>query len=249
MQSISSQIGYNTKVGFGGFLNKKYLNDYLHRNLFKGGEKHAEAKQISARDKKQVRDTIANTIRKCAGELTIPGGVFSIFVFSSIGSRYEKNFGGINGFTPYKNTMHIFLLQRFSKRALVETVAHEFTHAIFFNYHTERQTLLDTMIFEGIADNFREDIFAGKPAAWSRALIPHEARAALRALQTKLYVKSFSLYQEIFFGSKKYKRWTGYSLGYHIVKHFRKKYPALTWEKFIRLKPKEIFKLSGFEKK
>ena len=48
------------------------------------------------------------------------------------------------------------------------------------------------------------------------------------------------IYREVFFGNKEYKRWTGYSIGYRLVKEFRKKYPNISWGEIIKMRQKDI---------
>jgi uncharacterized protein YjaZ len=50
------------------------------------------------------------------------------------------------------------------------------------------------------------------------------------------------IYREVFFGSKKYKRWTGYSIGYWLIKKFRIMNPNINWEEIIKIKPEHILK-------
>ena len=61
---------------------------------------------------------------------------------------------------------------------------------------------------------------------------------------TKLEVnsKKYKLYREVFFGTGKYPLWSGYTIGYYILKEYLKQQKEINWEKIIKTKPKVILK-------
>lgn len=247
IKDITSHIIWDNKVGFAGFTKRSYLQSYLSRRI--AGSWSGE-ETLSGFSKRRVGKVIRQVTIKCFRKLELPSLRFFIFVFPWLGARFERMFKGINGFTPYKDTIHIFILpKRFSLQSLKDTVAHELNHAVFFRNHTPSNTLLEALIFEGLAENFREEVVRGIPTPWSRALDVQQSKKVLRSVKPSLQSKDYRLYKHLFFGGTKYQRWSGYSIGYWIVKLFRKTHPQLSWPEIMNIKPKEVFTLSPLTKK
>ena len=155
---------------------------------------------------------------------------------------------GVTGYTPYQNTLLIFVSPEKTKhwkQALTETICHEFMHAVMNNYF-ERTTLLDDLIFEGVAESFVGTLFGVSANAPSQALSQKKALVWYHKLVK--YLKDTNLYYPVFLEGKKYPLWAGYAIGYQIVETFRKKYPETTWNQIVRMLPKEIHTRSGFGK-
>ena len=202
------------------------------------------------REKEKIEKTIKFVTEKFLNQLSLPS-IF-IYVFPWLGKKYDSAFGGVNGFAPYANTIYLFIsTKKFSPQSLIETIAREFNHAVLFHYRnsSEEMTLLEALIFEGLAENFREDVVGGKTASWSKALNMNQCQKALFGLKGSLHSKGYNLYHDVFFGSKKYKKWTGYSIGYNLIKSFIKEHPEKSWKEIIKIKPEVIFEMSNFPKK
>ncbi len=246
--ALIRDIRLDKKVGYAGYSHKKYLRKNL---LYRFGDSSLKKyKPLSSIIKQQIEKTVQSTVQKCHKKLSLSTPPFFVFIFPWFPEKDDKSFGGVNGFAPYADTIHLFISpSKFSSRSLQETVAHELSHAVFFHYHPLEQTLLDAMIFEGLAENFREEIVGGSPAPWSITLTIKKTREMLATLKPSLSSKSYNLYREVFLKEGKYKRWTGYSIGYRIVKLFRKSNPKMSWEEIMRMTPKIIFNKSGFIKK
>ena len=248
INNIIREIQWNIKIGFAGFLKRSHLKDYL---VQKYSEDSVETyKKLGIPDYKKIERIIQIATQKCFEQL--PLSSLFVFVFPWLGVKFDKTFGGVHGFAPYVNTVHIFIsLVKFSSQSLKETLAHELNHTVFFYHHQPalELTLLETFIFEGLAENFREEAVGGKPSSWSQALSEKQCKLALFSLKHSLHSRKYSLYQNVFFGGEKYKRWTGFSIGYRIVKSFCKTYPGKSWEEIMRIKPKTIFEMSPFTKK
>ena len=153
-------------------------------------------------------------------------------------------FQGVNAFAVYY-TLHLFIdLNSYTGDSLQQTIAHEWNHLVFYRYHIEQDYPLYTrMIMEGLAEIFREETMCGNISPWTSALTKTEAETQLQSFNTKLLArKGMKIYREVFWGSKKYKRWVGYSIGYWLAKKFRKLNPKLSWEEIIKTKPEDILK-------
>jgi uncharacterized protein YjaZ len=242
VDALVESVPDDPEVGFAGFAERDFLyNDLLSRY----GDKDIPKYDIF---KKEVKDGISRvvqqTIEKCQKELPSKK-VITISIFPWL-AEY-KEFEGVNGFTPYEYSFILYISEKFSEQSLRETVAHEYNHALFFAEHAATQTLVDSLISEGLAENFREEVVGGEVAPWSKALTVEECHAALETLRS--YLKKEDMYEDVFWKGEKYKKWTGYSIGYNIVKSFRETEKNITWEKLIKMDSMEILKKSEFWKK
>ncbi len=241
-------VRLDKKVGYAGYPKKTQLCNNLSNRFNDDDVK--KYRQLTTHDRERIEQIIRSTVEKCNRQLPLPTQPLFVFVFPWLGIQYDKAFGGVTGFTPYANTIHMFIsLEKFSSHSLKKTVAHELNHAVFFCYHKSDQTLLDIMIFEGLAENFREEVIGGPPSSWSEALTEKQCKLAFSLLNSSLYSKGYRLYKDVFFGRKKYKRWTGYSIGYRIIKSFRKTSPDKSWKEIMSMNQKTIFAMSSFIKK
>lgn len=248
IDALIHDIKPDKKVGYAGYLKKAYLHKHL--SGYFDSKNINTHKPLLAGDKNKIEKIIQLVAQKCFKQLS-PSPLF-VFVFPWLDAKYDKAFGGVNGFASYANTIHIFISStKFSYQSLKETVAHEFNHAVFFYYRQSslELTLLETFIFEGLAENFREETVGGKSSPWSQALSKKQCDLALLSLKHLVHSRKHSLYQNVFFGGRKYKKWTGFSIGYRIVKSFRKTYPDKSWEEIMKMEPKTIFAMSSFTKK
>lgn len=196
----------------------------------------------------KVKRIVEKTIKKCSEELPLFNK--KIVIFKTRNEFVKIHMNGVTGNSFYENTivLEIFPIKNWEKE-LINTLAHEYSHLAFLEIRKQKKLkLIDSLIFEGIAETFREEIFKGKTAKWSKALTRKEAKKLFGKIKDKLKSENYTLYKNLFFGSKEYKRWSGYSLGYYIVKVFRKNHQKISWKEFIKIPPKEILRKSGFIK-
>ena len=166
------------------------------------------------------------------------------FVFPWCPTEIEsKKFKGVCANAPYYRTVHLYIdVKKFTKKGLEETLAHELNHIKFFeNYKDLNFTIQDYLIAEGLAECFREDFVGGKVAPWSNALNKIEIQKSLQKIQTVILSRDREIYGEIFFGGKQFKIWTGYSVGYFLVKEFLKKNQNISWDKMMKTNIKKFF--------
>lgn len=237
----------NSNIGYAGFKSKNNLHDYLISAIFDPKEKDIPKILKYNFDTEKITEIIKDTIKLC--HKTIESSITNIFVFPTFDNFVKQKMNGAFGYTPYKNTILIFLnLQnRKWEKALASTIAHEFNHSLILNYNTW-ETLLDSLIFEGLAENFNEKIIGGK-SPWIKALNLSQSKKIFLSLENKLDSKDYSLYRSVFLENKEYPLWTGYSIGYYIVRSFIKINPDLKWPKILKLNPKNILEKSNFIKK
>lgn len=232
-----------TSIGFAGFKNKKALKRYLQFQLFDDKEiKNLPKYQFN---KQQILHIIKDTLSKCHD--AIPSNPTRIFIFPGFNSFVTDKMGGVGGFSPWKNTILLNINPTVNnwEAALKNSIAHEYNHSVVYNSH-RWESLLDSLIFEGFAEHFREQIVGGDRAPWTKAVAPKVCKEHYSKLKAKFLTKDYQLYSEVFFGGGKYPLWLGYSLGYQIVREFLRKNKAMDWDTIITTKPKDIVQQSGF---
>jgi uncharacterized protein YjaZ len=227
-------------IKYAGYLKEKDLYNDLFQHI--GCKDVSSYKPISTREKEKIKKTIYTTIKKCHQFLPHPDLPIFIFIYPWFPTKDDSFlFKGVTALAAYY-TIHIFIdFDSYTQESLKQTIAHEWSHLVFYRNNPQHQyTLVDHMITEGLAEVFREEIVGGKASPWASSLDKEKAQKIFKTLKQKLNTKSKKIYQKVFFGDKDYKRWTGYSIGYRLVKGFREKYPKLSWEEIMKIKPRHI---------
>lgn len=240
ISALVHHVPDDPEVGFAGFAEKEFLS----YNLSARYEDHDLKKYqpFGRPEQERISTIITETLNKCFEKL--PGEkAITVSIFPWL-KEYDE-FEGINGYTPFEHSFVLFIAQKFTEKSLIETVAHEFNHAIFFANHSSPQTLLDSFVSEGLAENFREEVVGGEVASWSKALNDAECQAAFLLLKDSLARED--MYEEVFWGSGKFKKWTGYSIGYSLIKSFREN-ERISWPDLMKMDSKAIFEKTKFGK-
>jgi len=160
---------------------------------------------------------------------------------------YKDRFGvipeiGIGGFTASENRIMISIDPDFKdikesiKNDLNRIISHELYHVLRKYTFEHKSTLLESLINEGLADHFENEINNTKPNIWDTVLNEKELKRL-----TKVAEKDFDNYDynhsEWFFGAGSIPHWAGYSIGYYLVQEFLNRNPEKS--------PSSIFKLSA----
>ena len=136
----------------------------------------------------------------------------------------------MGGYTYASDFIVIFLdLKTMTISHLKEMLVHELGHAARWGKNDEwMNTLFDGMISEGIATYFGTEFAKNNSEKqfFTRAILERsdeENERILNELRGNLDDKNYD-YQTIFFtGNDKLPRWSGYSLGYYLVKKYLEK--------------------------
>ena len=174
----------------------------------------------------QIETEFKNSIQKI--EKIFPNQNIDIIV-------YDNPFGtipeyGIGGYTPYHHLIFISLdpnfpnIQESISKQFSRTLTHEIHHAIRTKYVGYGNSLLEALISEGLADHFDSEINQCKPQSWDTAL-NQEQLDKFNKLATKEYFNKNYNHNDWFFGSNDIPKWTGYTLGFELVKNFLQKHP------------------------
>lgn len=176
-------------------------------------------------------------VAKCSGDLKIvaedtvalvkkflPIKDVDIVFYNNPGATIDE-IGGIGAFTPSANTVFVSLNPRHPnfKKALTDelafTLAHELHHTIRWQKQVEGDTLLEAMVFEGLADHFAIEVTGrNKPSPWSYALTSKQKKIFLKKAMDEWSKPTYN-HNLWFFGAHPeiVPRWTGYTLGYDLV--------------------------------
>ena len=149
--------------------------------------------------------------------------------------------GGIGGFTPNQHTIFISLNPRHQnfknalKNELAFILAHEFHHTLRWQKTVEGDTLLEALIFEGLAEHFAIEVTGRqKPSPWAEALTDTEKKKLLEKASEEWLNPTYnnSLW---FFGSnpKEIPRWAGYTLGFDLVAKYLQTHPETSASKLV----------------
>lgn len=234
-----------------GFSDEKMLRSHILSLI--GDADIDEYKVPSEAQVQEIMECIEATALKYNSHLAIPTKNY-VYVLPYLPTKEDVAMEGVMGLTPYSCVFYIFLsAELWTKKALANTVAHELNHTIYNYHHYDNlndHTVLDEMVMEGLAENFRENFFDKAPAAWAVALTREKAFKVLNEMDDKtLYSKDRSTIAGILFGNNIYQHWTGYSVGYWLVKELLHKKPDLNWDAIMHLPSREILEIVNNKKR
>ncbi len=245
VDSIVSLMKDRGSIDYSGYSDIDLLKQRLLDHVGNGSIE--QYKKISEEQKSEIEKTISETIKKCNNKLLVPTKNF-VFVHPYLTTEDDKVFDGVMAVAVYSCVFHLFVnLDEYSKKSIENTVAHELNHTIYYYHHYDdfnNYTLLDEILLEGLAENFREQILGGSAAPWAIALAKQDALYVLDEMNEEtLYTKDQIIIKNILFGNNEYQTWTGYSVGYWLVKEFIKNNPDLSWNEIMRLSSREILQV------
>ena len=103
----------------------------------------------------------------------------------------------------------------------------------------EAETLLDAMLAEGIADAFALELYPDREPPWTHALTPQAQESMWPKVRRKLAASDISEIRRLLLGDgDRIPIWTGYTMGYKIVRGYLDMHPAV--------KPVSLVGLTGW---
>jgi uncharacterized protein YjaZ len=225
------KIPYNKSLGYAGYQSRDALKKFLRFSIF--GSKQVLWKQP---DEKELKKSIQSAIKCCKPILFKK---LTIFVFPTVNEFIVKKMGGVSGFTPWKNVivLNVYPGKQW-KREVRNTVVHEASHAMMLNIQ-KPSTVMDDLVFEGIAEHVREELVSGGKTPWITAISKKEAKDIFNEIKDKIGYQNRKLSKDLFFGTGKYPLWAGYTIGYHLVEEYLKK-TKKNWLEIMRQSSKKI---------
>lgn len=241
IKALTSLMKSNGSINFAGYMEDEDLEADLANRM--GDFNSSSYKHLTRVQKEKIEVAVFQTLKRCYKILPHSEIPIYIFIFPWFPSLSDsKLFRGVNAVAPHSSVIHFFVdVETYTLVSVKETTAHEYNHLTYYSRNrSSSYSLLEHMLMEGLAESFREDVVGGKQAPWATALTLKEAQRLYRTIREKLSSKSKKIRMGVLFGNKKYPRWMGYSIGYHLVREFRKKNQKLTWEKIETMSAKEF---------
>lgn len=245
VDTIISLMKNRGSIKYSGYSDTELLRQGLLDHI--GNGNIGRYKKISGEQKLEIQKTISETIKKCNEKLSVPTKNF-VFVHPYFTTKEDEVFEGVMAVAVYSCVFHLFVnIDEYTKKSLENTVAHELNHTIYYYHHHDNfnnYTLLDEILLEGLAENFRKQYFNPEITKWAEALEKKEAFQILKDLdKNTLESKDQKVTKEFLFGNDKYKRWNGYSTGYWLVKEFIDRNKDLSWDKLMKTNPKRFIEI------
>ncbi|MBP9697935.1 MAG: hypothetical protein KBD65_01985 [Candidatus Moranbacteria bacterium] len=234
---IVGEMKEKKSLDYSGFSDEKTLQESISNYLGDGDVGIYEP--LSKEHVEEMQKIIEDVVTRCNVLLPIPTKNF-IFVFPYLPTEKDAVFEGVMGLAPYSCVSHLFVSPNsWSKEALADTVAHELNHTIFYYHHYDdlnNYTLLDEILLEGLAENFRETVLGTKPSPWAVALTKEKAFEILGTMtEESLSSRDQVFIKKVLYGDDTHEKWAGYSVGYWMAKDFIERNPTLSWDELMKL--------------
>jgi uncharacterized protein YjaZ len=178
INNILKEIKNDKFFGYAGFKKKKYLKLNLSYRWL-ANFKSENYRALSKEEKKKIEKVIKKTIQICRKKLKV--NKVYIFIFPWFPGDKDKIFKGVTGYARYEGVINLYIYtKKFDLYSLKQTVIHEYNHLAFFFYQKAfrkrepKWMILDSLVFEGLAQNFEEDILKITPI-YSKVLSQKEA--------------------------------------------------------------------------
>lgn len=242
IKKILERISNLDDVGYAGYLEKKWLKMTLNRLIpdKDGDNQHFFYKKEFGQKIKLICKETIEGCRKYVFEK------IHIFLFPTFDKFAIEKMYGVSGFCSWKNTILIFInfVDGWEKQ-LKETIVHELAHAL--SPFAEHDSPIGYwLVLEGIAENFKDFIFPGSRSDWTKSISEEESKKILEEIKPFLHKNDFEKYGEVFFGTGRYPLWSGYSIGYFLVKRYLEKRKTINWKELLKINPEEILKSIGY---
>lgn len=130
---------------------------------------------------------------------------------------------GVGGFTPNSYLSYLYINPEFkvTEDEIYNTLCHELHHAKRYKSIGYGETLLDSMIFEGLAIAFEEEV-SGKDAFMPAELLArNDTKSLIAKIEDNFSDKGFEHFRWFIFDETgNLPRWAGYEVGYYLVRHY-----------------------------
>ena len=249
-QKASNKLIYNaiekevTKNAEASFLFKTVKIPYEPGDLLKN--------EIELLKSEELVNIIKNSLIKISSSL--PGPDTKIIVLPAspfLRQNFKKMGACINGITIGTGKIILMIDPTFGnwKETLPYVIAHEYHHSTWIsrNWISSDFSLLEFLIFEGRADMFASGLYQDVEVPWTKNLNTIQEKHVWNLIKNEIFEKGHSRINKVMFGTDDIPFGSGYTIGYNIVKSFKKNNPNYSELDIIDMNPKKIFELSGYE--
>jgi uncharacterized protein YjaZ len=237
LNEITEKIQESNEIGFAGIQRKDLLKNFLSGFMFDKKENN-QSYLYNVKYEENIKKIFEEITRKCRKYINKK---INIFLFPTFDKFVIEKMNGVNGFSPWKNIIWIFInFKNNWEENLKETIVHELAHALSPFYKGGDLSIGYGIVLDGVAEHFKDFIVSKKKSSWTKVISKERAWEILEEIKIILEKKDFDDYNEIFYGTGKYPMWTGYTIGYYLIEKYFKKHSNFNWGKLLRKNPKEI---------
>jgi uncharacterized protein YjaZ len=178
-----------------------------------------------------VREAIARVVRDAVSRVRGLMPVTGVTIRVSAGTSYVIPEIGIGGRTHGPFDIQIVLdpgsavLTQSIETELFPLLGHEMHHAMRFRTVGYGDNLLESMVSEGLADQFAVEVAGIDPPLWSKALSGADLVLWSARAREQWFDQGYD-YEAWFFGTREIPRWAGYSIGFDLTGRFLRADPA-----------------------
>ena len=233
IQNVLDKIKEDNEIGFAGWKSKGALKEHL-KDKFKEEKISYPKKDLT----KESNNLIKNLLKKIPEVLNKN---LYIYIFPTDSEFSISKLGGVTGYCIWKNVVYLDVFPNENwQENFKKTLLHEISHSISNYYNMFNLSLGEGLVFDGLAENFVEKILGEPDKKLTNVLSKKEAIKIFNEIKIDLGEKDFDKYGELFYGTGKYPLWTGYSIGYYLIKNYLKEQKEVNWKRLLRKNPNKI---------
>lgn len=210
-------------------------------------ERLAERQQLVLLDVvRPVLERVAKSLRSPPASITIVVAPDRVIPEVGVGGATDALSGNIRVSLDAESRPDI---REALTTALPRSLAHELAHsARILDGPGPSMTLLDTIVDEGVADQFAKSVLPRTPPPpWTRALTPQQTADLWRRAQPLLGETDRKLRLRWLFGGDDIPKWTAYTLGTEVVTAYRRNQAReVPWGDLVRQRSQRIVSDSGY---
>ncbi len=135
------------------------------------------------------------------------------------------------------------------KNTLPYVIAHEYHHSAWIsrNWKDANFSLLEYLIFEGRADAFATSLYADVKSPWTTMINSEQEKIVWNKIEGDIFKRGPEIINKVMFGNQDIPFGSGYTIGFNILKSFKKNNPEYTDKTILDLNPEEILKMSSYK--
>ena len=216
-------------------------------------------------DSAKPRDVAREALEIASKSLPRPDMSARMFIFMGDGesSVLVNQLGSVLGFSLGASATFLFVWPRGDWNAnLRYNVVHEYAHLVrnllfprgisggrFVYMKTQRpETLMDAMVAEGIADCFARERLGGARPRWMESYDESDSPRMWPRVHRRFGVSDSAEIRRFLFGDgDRVPAWTGYALGYTIVRRFLDRNPNVSVRHLVSMTASDVYDGSGIE--
>ncbi|MBI4312654.1 MAG: hypothetical protein HY681_12865 [Chloroflexi bacterium] len=222
------------------------------------------SRALEALESGQAKEVAETTLQRCAAELPRPDLSARVLLLPGDGQSrvLTGQMNGVFGVSLGAQATLLFLWPTADwQRWLGYTIAHEYYHLVrnlllprrmsagrlVYQKTQEPETLLDAMVVEGMADAFALGLFADLSPASIHALSPEAELQVWPKVRRRLSASDSSEIRRFLFGDNdRAPAWTGYAIGYRVVKEYLAKHPFARPAGMVGMPARTVFEASQY---